>query len=758
MLQFSGPRRVRRPSLTKAKSEGSIFNTDGLKVVTADSNGFSTELPRRDSVASSVTAETLEKLDITPLGSPRFSFARSGSIEQLKLPTSFTSDHIGVWKVPLDGDDENQSVEAYLTKFRSDYLRRIDFVREQLNIFMSVRLQNDPNLPSNRRYSLLNPLNGYMFASGKRPPTKSKTNTTNSLCIGHIARRKELQEKRANPLDNSIPGAWPDDIKDHSLDLKLTTRLQITVSRNIQAAKMWHNLVCWEETVPEYCQIGDEYYALNRKAAKFYIQEAMPLYRIINKITGQFGPRPENDRYEFVSANNKQLIFNYNDELFKIKLDLLMPPTELSFEEITDFASIQEFHDYARDLGILTHHAPLFHFNNNGDTVPEMVWCDRHGHITGDADLQVVGKRFDMPSIFYALFWGENPHDQVKFIIGLILSKKRLQCKSAVEFREYIKNFDVAQFKQFAAPDTDLSTLTFNIEDYISQWELQDDEHYINYADPNDAERFNYYQNTFMPLLEDTIAKYLENPNSLSVVCHSDLYSLVVNVAIDYDNLAIHAGEDTNQHPGEVGAVLCLDSDQKTYATENSVSLVIALLADRKTLENQVIGVNPAYILTDDYKGELCQMWMDILRIRCLNAAFESDFEFERHLHNIIHTFSYDKANGPMACAKVQVRMADIRSELDKIEQECRRECKCNNENEIQLRIRFRKDTYINDELNKIYTHYNSLRILFKEKYFGLSEEEEEVAVEVEEIVHASASHSVLAAVDKKRDMPYLEI
>lgn len=744
--------RVRRPSLNKTAS-GQIVATEGSFSAASGEH----ILKHRDSivtVASSVSIETLEKLDITPLHSPRNSFMRVGSVEQLNLPTAFSEDSIGVWRVPLDGDDENQSIEAYLTKFRSDYLRRIDDVRKKLRVFFGVRLQNDPNLPSNRRYSLLNPLTGYMFASGKRPPTKSKTNASN-LCSGHIARRRELQEKKVNPLDNSIPGAWPDDIKDAPADLKLTLNLRATVKANITAAKMWHNLVCWEEKLPEYCQMGDEYYELGRNAPKYFIQEAIPLYRLINKITRKTGPKPESGTFEFVSASSKHLTFKYNHETFEINLNLLMPPTNLpdKDEAAVPFADIEEFHEYANNIGILTHHAPLFQVADNGDRLPEMVWCDKNGHITGDADLQVVGKRFDMPSVFYSVFWGEDKEDHIKFIVGLVIAKKRLECKTAKEFREFLDSFDIQAYAKYAAPNTDPERLAFNKNDYVSDWELYNDAHYINYADESDSERFMYYQGNLMFMLDKTINRYLEKPHELNVVCHSDLYSLVVNTEIDFDNLAIHAPEDTNQHPGEVGAVLCFDTDENTYATENSVSHLMALLADRKTLEEQVIGINPAYLLTDEFNGELSQLWLDILLIRCLNAALWSDFEFERHWNNIVRVFSKDRTNGPPACAKVNERMDAIRTELNRIEHEYRVNFGQGTFDEQQLEesIKFRKGVYISQQLDKIYGTCKPLRILFKEKLYDLAEKEEEE----QESVHEYTAESE----EKKRvTMPELAL
>lgn len=603
---------------------------------------------------SSVDTNILSLADSASLhSSPRQSFSGedtspNGSAPYFVFPP-YDANEINAWVVPYVYEGTAlQSLKAYQTKLTQDYLDRIVAVSKKLRVRIAVRVQNDPLLPSNRRYSLMVPDTKTIIATAKRPPLRSKTNSARYLCHGRIARRPQLQEKATNVLDNSVPGSWPTAIKEHPVDSDKTTLMQHQVSADILEVKQWFNLICWKELVPEYCQIGDEIYPKDTMKEKYYIQEAVHLYWLLQKIKrDENSPTNEMYGFKFIAASSQYLLFTFNGEMFKIKFDTLMPPIDLQIEGLQSFTNLDGFRKFLDDNDIEGHHGALFYRNQLGDFVPEMVWCGENGHITGDADAQYFGKRFDMPRIAYATFKGDLDSDHPKFVNGLELFKARLLCKTATEFREYV------------------AKCGFDVSPYITMVELHDYEHYINYMDPNNGERYEYYHDIFLPMLEETIQYYAANYADLGVVCHSDLYNLIVQLAIKHP-LSIHAEEVTNLHAGEVGALLTAD-EELLQVSENELSSLISIFSDPTLLRDQVIGVNPYYLRDREDSNELSLQWLDTIIIRCLNAAAISDFEFKMHWITITTGFAKDKQFGPCAISKVNAALQPIQNALASI-------------------------------------------------------------------------------------------
>src|SRR5581483_4149160 len=142
------PRKVRRPSMEANAA---------LSVNVQAEEYHRSPLNSKGSFCSSETLYSIALADAEPLCSPRYRRSLTSSFASLgSFRCQFGVDDLFCWDVPLDADDENtQSEEAYSTRFRNDYLRHVDNVRKKHKLFIAVRLQNDPFIPSNRRYSFL---------------------------------------------------------------------------------------------------------------------------------------------------------------------------------------------------------------------------------------------------------------------------------------------------------------------------------------------------------------------------------------------------------------------------------------------------------------------------------------------------------------------------------------------------------------------------------------------------------------------------
>lgn len=655
------------------------------------SGGYLGDISRRSSTTStdsttSSTHEQTKKLRFLD----QLSFSGPHSPRNMQQGVPFD---INAWMIPYKEESSRAiSVEEYLAKLPSGYLPHSSRLSKGLDIIIGMRAAKKTQIPIQRRISLADPdadpNTPSILATPKSPPYETATNLLGPT-RGHIPRRSKLQEKPACPLDNNIRGAFPEKLDlMRAFDASLTDLYKKNVTNNIISVYKYHNLICWEEKVPEYIQEQEVFNPTGRLVPKCMIQEAVHIYWILDKIKQcQNNSNTDDDRYEFVSATANTLTFTYNGELNKIFLNVVMPAIRNSIEQIIlemeeqgqVFLNLEDFAHHVENLDLLSHHAAIFYYNGNNCFVPEMVWSGNHGGITSDLDVQFFSKRFDMPRVAYAIFEAKKAEDHIKFKNGLLLLKQRLLCASKQEFDEFINNCD---FKE-------------TIEEYLSKEELEADE-YLNYADPNDAERYKYYIETYMPLLNATISHYNAHPEGLKIVCTSDINSLVLQFVFK-DPYSIHAGEDTNLHPAkEFGAILITDHDNFMVA-ENEATLLATLFSEPDLLKQQVVGMNPYYLRDRNLDAHLSQQWLDVIVVRCLHAAAISDFEFKMHWKTIERTFAHDKLHGPIANEKVAFELSKIQTLLQTL----------NSLPEAERTVK--RNEFINAKLGSIYSSYSEL-------------------------------------------------
>ncbi len=539
--------------------------------------------------------------------------ARSSGI--FKLDDDHDLSQISIKIIPYDPDaGDVQSMSAYITKFTPDFYDAIYKLTQLLGIMVSIRLQNDPEIPSNRRYSLTDEETGDIIATPKTPPIASKTNIYGSMCYGHITRDPEIQDSSSCLSDNKIPGELPLAISSQQSKKELLIFLQHTISEKIREAYIYQNLIVWREEITTDQSI----------VLRTFIQEAERLCYLLQKMLGT------SPTYAFCQASNKALFF-IGPKQRKYKADLTkLIPNHIISKKTIKFAGLKEFETFIKHEDLYLSHAPLSTLGSAShpfDTyVPEMVVCDKDGHVTCDADPMHFGVINDVPWIAHAIFNGAK-NDQSKFINGLMLLIARLEAPHKNEFLQYIKECG------------------FDVHDYLLTKELDGDE-FKNYT------QMPFFQDTFLPLVKQTLDKYLRHPELLKIVGESSIYSIIVQVAFNH-KLSIHADEDKNPKPGEFGAnLLCYRG--KFMVSRNQASYLAVIFLYPEILRDQSIGVNPAWLCEHYNTLDLANQWLDVIEIKALYIAEKSVFDMHMYLQNIQRTFARFPAYADITCAKVE--------------------------------------------------------------------------------------------------------
>lgn len=575
----------------------------------------------------------------------------------------------------------NESIPAYIAKFPSFFYDNVQNISKKFGgMPISYLAQQNAEELSQRRYSLLG-LYGVPFSTGKWPPIKSKSNRTGTMCTGHIPFDAFLQSTPTNPLDNSIPGSLPLEIKNTLPDLELTKFYQKTMSADIEGVWLLDgaNLLCVAKKLPEFREISPKVYEPTGRMCpmpKIGIQEPERLYGIFSKMKGP------NKIYSFMRVINHNFFFaGPGKHVYRIDLTKLILDSEKKFLWQQQFDNLNDFEKHIRSAGLEKAHAPIFRINENDEYEPVLVWCGPNGPITGDADPNQIPIPFNMTRIAsWGIFNGveSKPHE---FIDGLKLLLARFKSKTREEFVKYLDNCD------------------FNLEHYMPKEELvymrTPGSNYLNYCDPEFAD-YEMYQE-YIAVTQSAINKFETDPSLLHLVCETDFHSILIQEAM-HDPLSYHAGEDLNPFAGEIGVVLIADqTDEHSFIiTENAASYLAYLFSDPTILARWKFAVNSHWLSNSRSNKELCAQWLDVIEVQALNHAKINTFEFKMYWKNILKILDRHRPGTTSIRAADQIAINSVNDLL----------------REVALRISSHAE--INKRLEQIYLRHSDQTIKLK--------------------------------------------
>lgn len=427
------------------------------------------------------------------------------------------------------------------------------------------------------------------------------------------------QAKPYRMTDNNFSGAFHHTLALVPNDLTLLQFLKDNLSQNIHEAKYIHNMI----TFSEYVESVDKQLQTQGLKLKHYIQATRTIFFVTELIEKAMGI--------FISASTSEIIFQDSQmNICKLELSNLLPPRQAHIE-FKQFKNFVDFCIYISEHELEDSHGAMFRrIEKNGGSVwvPINVATGKNGcPIAGDVDPEAIAERHDIPSVVYKSFYGATA-DPNLFLIGLEILAARLKYTTAATYNSFIERLGIR------------ISLLDNSE-IIG-------EAYSKHLRPASLERYkdytkdSYYAETYLPIVEATLALYTLHPELLLTVGRSSIGGLVVHH--DFDNEQyIHDADNLNQQAnlGPMGVsffyyetishpdgILCITGNEESY--------VKFLLHDPEILKHNRVCVHPCR-LGNEASGAYCsEFWLDIIRIQALFELAKGTEEFIEYQHIVL--------------------------------------------------------------------------------------------------------------------------